>query len=104
MRAIVTSIERQTNANNRRLAELVDQACLTQAQALERFNRFLGPRPLSLQAWKGYFVKPESSRYRYFRDEFLAIAEMALSETLSSEGNAEPQEKNGRGETPPTIA
>lgn len=69
---------RRQNANNRRLAELVAEACLTQAQALDRFNRFLGPRPLSIETWKGYFMKPESSRYRYFRDDFLAIAEEAL--------------------------
>lgn len=68
-----------SNANNKRLQELVSGADLTQIEALAIFNRKLGVRPLSLSAWKSYFCKPETKRHRRFTDELLIVAEKVFA-------------------------
>jgi hypothetical protein len=41
---------------------------------LAKFNEAMGLRPIALSAWKGYFVTPQSSRWRTFSAAFLAHA------------------------------
>jgi hypothetical protein len=60
---------------NERLRELVEASGLTQAVALTIFNRGLGPAAYSESAWKAFFVRPDSSRFRPLKDELLAHAE-----------------------------
>ncbi len=62
-------------SNNDRLRELVEASGLTQVAALAVFNRRLGPAGYSLSAWKSFFVKADSTRFRALKDELLEHAE-----------------------------
>jgi len=66
--------EGRESSANERLRELVEASGLTQAQALAKFNEAMGLRPIALSTWKGYFVTPQSSRWRTFSAAFLAHA------------------------------
>lgn len=63
------------NPNNSRLREIVLNSGLTQAEALEVFNRDIGPATYSLAAFKSYLVAPETQKFRNLRPELLAHAE-----------------------------
>ena len=65
---------RDTRANDR-LVALVRATDLTHAEALARFNRDIGLRPIAMNTWRGYFVNPESTRWRRFDERLLAHAE-----------------------------
>jgi hypothetical protein len=65
--------------NNERLRELVEASGLTHAVALTIFNRGLGPAAYSESAWKAFFVRPDSPRFRPLKDELLAHAEKQLA-------------------------
>lgn len=60
---------------NERLAELVKGAGLSQPAALTLFNRAFGIRGIKESTWKGYFCKPDSTRYRGFDPNLLEHAE-----------------------------
>jgi len=66
-------------SNNDRLRELVAGTGLTQPVALTIFNRGLGVRGLAESTWKGYFCKPDSSRFRRFDDALLSHAEKVFA-------------------------
>jgi hypothetical protein len=61
--------------SNDRLRALIEATDLTQAEALARFNRSIGLRPIALSTWKGYFVNPTSTRWRRFDTRLLSHAE-----------------------------
>lgn len=65
--------------NNEKLRELVDASGLTHAVALTIFNRRLGPAAYSESAWKAFFVRSDSSRYRPLKDELLAHAQQEFA-------------------------
>lgn len=62
-------------SNNEKLRDLIKGAELTQAAALEKFNRGLGPAAYSESAWKAFFASPDTTRFRPLKDELLAHAE-----------------------------
>jgi hypothetical protein len=68
-------------SNNQRLARLVDEAGLTRAEALVRFNAALGPAGYSYEYWKGFFCDPTSQRYKPLRDDLLTHAEKIFSKS-----------------------
>ena len=68
----------RTRTNNERLRDLVALLGITQAAALKRFNVGFGIKPMSMNAWKSYFVDPSSDRHRHFGDVLLAHAEKKL--------------------------
>jgi hypothetical protein len=66
--------------NNERLRQLLEEEELTQARALELFNKGLPPMAqYSMHTWKAYFTDPESTRFRSVSDQLLAHAEKQLS-------------------------
>lgn len=65
---------RDTRTNDR-LVALVRATELTHAEALARFNRDIGLRPIAMSTWRGYFVNPESTRWRSFDERLLPHAE-----------------------------
>ncbi len=69
-------------SNNERLRQLVKEAGLSQPAALLLFNRGIRVRPVSESAWKSYFCKPETTRYRTFSDELLEHAEKVFGPLL----------------------
>ena len=70
--------KKQALSTNERLRELVEASGLTQAQALEKFNEDIGLRPIAMSTWKGYFVNPDSTRWRGFAPILLGHAEHVL--------------------------
>ena len=68
----------KSNANNERLRALVERQAITQEESLKRFNVGFGINPVSMNAWKSYFVDPSSARHRHFGDILLAHAEKKL--------------------------
>lgn len=74
MHTAESSPERDTSSNDR-LRALIEATALTQAEALARFNRGMGLRPIAMSTWKGYFVKPESTRWRRFDARLLPYAQ-----------------------------
>jgi hypothetical protein len=76
---MMVSMNTKKQSNNQRLAQLVERAGLTQAQALERFNAPLGVAGYSFQYWKSFFCDPSSQRYKPLRDDLLAHAEKVFS-------------------------
>lgn len=65
---------RDTRTNDS-LVALVRATDLTHAEALARFNRDIGLRPIAMSTWRGYFVNPESTRWRSFDERLLPHAE-----------------------------
>jgi hypothetical protein len=65
--------------NNARLRALVEASGLTQAAALNVFNRGMGARPYSASAWKAFLSNPETTRFRALSDELLEHAEKQFS-------------------------
>ena len=72
---IVVNMKTNAKTNNERLRELVEASGLTQAVALTVFNRGLGPAAYSESAWRAFFVRPDSPRFRSFKAELLEHAE-----------------------------
>lgn len=66
--------------NNTRLRELIEQAGLTQLDALALFNRGL-IKPYKDSSWKAYLADVDSARWRRFDEVLLKHAEKALSRT-----------------------
>lgn len=66
---------------NVRLRELIEQAGLTQAEALALFNAGM-VKPLSISGWKSYLVDPTTTRWRRFDDVFLAHAEKTIGKVI----------------------
>lgn len=77
-------IDPESNANNERLRELVDALSISQEEALKRFNVGYGVKPLSIAAWKAYFVQPGLTRHRRFGALQLAHAEKRLAAPTSA--------------------
>lgn len=71
----MVSMNTKKKTTNQRLIELVDATGLTRAQALEQFNKPLGPAGYSYDYWKGFFCDPSSKRYKPLREDLLAHAE-----------------------------
>ena len=69
-----TRSARNKKSNNEQLRDLLRRANLKQAEALEMFNKALGPAAYSMSAWRSFFVKPTSTRFRPFKDALLAHA------------------------------
>lgn len=63
------------HTTNEKLRALVEASGLTQAVALTIFNRGLGPAAYSESAWKAFFVRPDSARFRPLKEDLLAHAE-----------------------------
>ena len=61
-------------SNNEQLRDLLLACNLKQAEALELFNKALGPAAYSMSAWRSFFVKPTSTRFRPFKDALLKHA------------------------------
>jgi hypothetical protein len=68
-----------SKTNNQRLRELVEGAGLSQPVALTIFNRGLGVRGLKESTWKGYFCRPETTRFRNLSDDLLGHAEKVFA-------------------------
>ena len=64
---------------NEQLRELIDASGLTQAAALARFNRRLGPAAYSESAWKSFLVDPTTTRFRPLKASLLEHARHALA-------------------------
>lgn len=84
MRHIIARMSTGEKSNNERLRELVEASGLTQAVALTIFNRGLGPAAYSESAWRAFFVRPDSQRYRALKDDLLAHAEKQFAKTKKS--------------------
>ena len=67
-------------STNEQLRQLVERAGLTQAVALTIFNRGLGPAAYTFDTWRGFFVKPESSRFRPLKPELLEHAQKTIGQ------------------------
>ena len=65
---------KRKKSNNEQLRDLLREAGLKQAEALEIFNKALGPAAYSMSAWRSFFVKPTSTRFRPFKDALLEHA------------------------------
>jgi hypothetical protein len=66
-------------SNNEILRQLVEEAGLTQKEALDVFNKPLGPAGYSIQYWKGFFCDPSTQRYKPLRDDLLEHAKKVFS-------------------------
>ncbi len=64
--------------SNERLRQLVDGANLTQTEA-STFQCRMGVRGLKVSTWKGYFCRPETTRFRTFGDDLLIHAEAVFA-------------------------
>jgi len=64
---------------NQQLRELIEASGLTQAAALARFNRGLGPAAYSESAWKSFLVDPSTTRFRPLKPALLEHAKLALA-------------------------
>lgn len=69
--------------NNARLRELIEEAGLTQAEALDLFNKKM-IKPLSLSGWKSYLADRDAVRWRRFDDKLLEHAEAVLKRGAKS--------------------
>ena len=65
---------KNNKSNNEQLRDLLRDADLQQAEALRLFNKALGPAAYSMSAWRSFFVKPTSTRFRPFKDALLEHA------------------------------
>lgn len=81
LRTMVFMNTQKDNANNMRLRQLIEEAGLTQLDALALFNRKLRVRKLAESSWKAYFCQPDKTRYRWFNDEYLQLAETVFKNT-----------------------
>jgi hypothetical protein len=68
----------KNHPNNERLRALIDQAGLTQVEALTLFNRGL-IKPYSVSAWKAYLADAGATRWRRFDEHLLAHAEKVFA-------------------------
>ena len=64
---------------NEQLRALINASGLTQAAALARFNRGLGPAAYSESAWKSFLVDPATTRFRPLKPALLEHAKLALA-------------------------
>jgi len=64
---------------NEQLRALIEASGLTQAAALARFNRGLGPAAYSESAWKSFLVDPSTTRFRPLKPALLEHAKLALA-------------------------
>jgi hypothetical protein len=64
---------------NEQLRELIKASGMTQAKALARFNRGLGPAAYSESAWKSFLVDPATTRFRPLKPALLEHATQALA-------------------------
>lgn len=71
---------KKSSSNNERLRSLITASGLTQAAALDLFNRELGARPYSASAWKSFFCDPGTTRFRPFGDAMLELAEKVFGD------------------------
>ncbi|MDT8992734.1 hypothetical protein RQP54_17815 [Curvibacter sp. APW13] len=67
-----------TKSTNEQLRELVEEAGLTQAQALAAFNDGLGPASYSMVTWKAFFASPDSKKHRKLKPALLAHAQAKI--------------------------
>jgi hypothetical protein len=64
---------------NEQLRALIEASGLTQAAALARFNRGLGPAAYSESAWKSFLVDPATTRFRPLKPALLEHAKLVLA-------------------------
>lgn len=74
----MTTTKKTNDQNNIRLRELIEQADLTQLDALALFNRDM-IKPYSISGWKTFLADREAMRWRRFDDALLKHAEKVLS-------------------------
>ena len=74
-----SSPERDTSSNDR-LRALIEATALTQAEALARFNRGMGLRPIAMSTWKGYFVKPDVTRKLLAQRQWRGVLQMRATD------------------------
>jgi hypothetical protein len=70
--------------NNDRLRELIAEAGVTQPVALTIFNRGLGPASYSMDTFKAFLVRSDSTKFRPLKDELLEHAEKQFSKVINS--------------------
>jgi|GEM_PF-6198427 len=74
--------------NGQQLRKLIDDANITQAHALELFNKRQA-RPLSLGHWKAFLAAPDSTRRSHCPDEVLARARKVIKPQFAEKGELE---------------
>ena len=70
--------------NNDRLRELVEASGLSQPAALAVFNLGLGPAAYSINTFKAFLVRADSSKFRPLKDELLAHAERNFKQHINT--------------------
>lgn len=60
--------------NNEKLRDLIHNSGLSQRQALLAFNVGLGAAGYSIDSWKSFLVRPDSVKFRPFKNELLVHA------------------------------
>lgn len=70
--------------NNDRLRELVEASGLTQAAALDVFNKGLGPAAYSINTFKAFLASPTTTKFRALKDDLLAHAEKNFKQHAKS--------------------
>lgn len=71
----------ENNPANARLRELIEQAHLTQVEALALFNVGM-VKPYSLSGWKSYLAEPSAKRWRRLDEALLAHAEKTIGRVI----------------------
>jgi hypothetical protein len=68
----------ESKSPNEQLRELVEAAGLSQAEALEAFNKGLGPAGYSMVTWKAFFASPDAKKHRKLKPTLLEHAKATI--------------------------
>ncbi len=75
---MIVHMNTSNDPRNARLRQLLEDARLTQAEALTLFNRGM-VKPISLSGWKAWLADRESDRWRVLHDDYLKHAEKVFA-------------------------